>query len=217
MRVACHPAVDDELYPASDGKPMAETQVHLALLASLYGMLFHYFRPRGIYIAANMFLYYERVNPKARTAPDLMAIKGVDTSIKRRSFKTWEEKAKPCFILELTSKKTAKEDQNGKMELYRRLRVREYFLFDPLDEYLPQQLMGFRLSGDEYQPMALDGDGGLTSKELSLHFVPDGYDLLVSEVATGKQLLSLEDAEKRIAELEAELARVRGSSKGRKS
>lgn len=212
-------SVLDDPYPASDGKPMAETQIHVALLASLYELLDYWLKPRGIYLAGNMFLYYKKGAPKARKAPDLMAVKGVNVETKRRSFKTWEEKATPRWVLELTSKKTAQEDQVEKKELYRRLRVREYFLFDPLDEYLPQQLMGFRLIGGDYQPLETDAGGGLTSKELGLRFVPEGSDLLVFDVDTGRQLLNYGDLHeamnRRIAALEAEVARLKAPQKGK--
>lgn len=187
-------SVLDDFYPASDGKPMAETQVHVELMASRYEMLRLWLRPRGIYLAANMFLYYRKGDVKARKAPDIMAVKGVNVDVKRRSFKTWEEKAVPCWVLELTSKKTAKEDQGEKKELYRKLRVREYFLFDPLNDYLPEQLMGFRLVAGDYQAMELEDDGGLTSKELGLRFVPEGDQLAVFDAATGKRVLSLEES-----------------------
>ena len=40
VRVAMSPVIDDEdLYPSSDGKLMAETQVYLALQASRYRLL----------------------------------------------------------------------------------------------------------------------------------------------------------------------------------
>ncbi|MCI0685439.1 MAG: Uma2 family endonuclease [Gemmataceae bacterium] len=225
MRASTSDILDD-IYPDSDGKPMAETQVHVALLASLYGLLEYWLKPRGIYLAGNMFLYYKEGDPKARRTPDLMAVKGVNVEHKRRSFKTWVEKAVPCWVLELTSKKTAKEDRGPKKRLYRRLGVREYFMFDPLNDYLPRQLMGFRLSGGSYQRMEREEDGGLTSKEMGLRFVPDGNDLLVFEAKTGKQLLHYRElqgelerhrraTDKRIAELEAELARVKSAPRGK--
>ena len=221
MRIAPSPVLDD-IYPASDGKPMAETQVHVALMAARYLMLWHWLKPRGIYVAANMFLYYKEGDVKARRTPDIMAVKGVDVAIKRRSFKTWVEKAVPCWVLELTSKKTAKEDQGDKKELYRRLRVREYFLFDPLDDYLPQQLMGYRLVGSDYQPMKLDEDGGLTSKELGLRFVPEGDQLAVFDVESGKRVLDLEESQEQNEALREqnellrmEIARLKGEQKGK--
>jgi Uma2 family endonuclease len=223
MRIA-HGHVLDDIYPASDGKPMAETQVHVALMASRYLMLWHWLKPRGIYVAANMFLYYKEGDPKARKAPDLMAVKGVDVNIKRRSFKTWAEKAVPCWVLELTSKKTAKEDQVEKKELYRRLRVREYFLFDPLEDYLPQQLMGYRLVGGDYQPMKSDEDGGLTSRELGLRFVPEGDQLAVFDVETGERMLDLEESRERSEalrqqneHLRREIARLKAAPRGKQS
>ena len=59
----------------------------------------------------------------------------------------------PDVIFEITSKKTRREDLHAKRALYEELGVREYFLFDPLDEYLKPRLQGFRLSGGRLQPL----------------------------------------------------------------
>src|SRR5205085_5309466 len=92
----------------------------------------------------------------------------------RRSFMSWEEKATPCFILELTSEESFEEDTREKVRLYERLGAREYFLFDPLNECLKPPLMGFRLVGGRYVPVDPADDGSLTSDELGLRFVPEG-------------------------------------------
>src|SRR5437867_1758352 len=92
---------DEDLYPSSDGKPMAETGIHVVVLLKLFGLLRFHFRERldRHYFAANMYLYFREGKPNYRRAPDLMAIKGVDGRFERRSFKTWVENAVPCFIL----------------------------------------------------------------------------------------------------------------------
>src|SRR5262249_4944822 len=86
----------------------------------------------------------------------------------------WEEGKGPDAIIELTSESTADEDQKKKFITYRdTLRVREYFLFDPNDEYLQPRLQGFRLSGNDYvriEPV----DGRLPSEVLGLHLEADG-------------------------------------------
>ena len=60
----------------------------------------------------------------------------------RRTFKVWEECKCPDLVIEVTSRKTRTEDTEQKLELYRDvLKVREYFLFDPLEEYLEPSLV----------------------------------------------------------------------------
>ncbi len=182
-------------YPASDGQPMAETEIHLLAMIHLIGALRYFFhRQTDIYIIGNMFLYYRKGNPKARRAPDVMVVKGVDATIRRRSYKLWEEGVAPCFIVELTSKDTQREDTISKVSLYAALGVREYFLFDPLHEYLGEQLQGYRLVESEYIPIMPDEDGDLYSEELDLILsVKDSF-LRIVDPKTGKYVPGLEEA-----------------------
>jgi len=108
--------------------------------------------------------------------------------IERESFKTWEERASPCVILEITSKGTAEEDRENKYALYQRLGVREYFLFDPLREYLPRPLLGYRLIGGAYEPLPPADDGSLVSAELMLRLCPEDKSLGLYHFATGERL-----------------------------
>ena len=174
---------------------MAETGIHVFVLLRLLALLRFHFRDRmdSHYFAANMYLYYREGQPKKRRAPDLMVIKGVDGRFERRSFKTWVEKAVPCFILEATSKKTAREDQVEKKRVYEELGVREYFLFDPLHEYLPEQFLGYRLVGGHYERLPLGPGDCLISEELNMRFVPEGYNLLLFDMVTGQQLSAPEE------------------------
>jgi Uma2 family endonuclease len=178
-------------YPDGDGKPMAETGIHVLLMLNLIGSLRAFFHRRtDVYVIGNMFLYYEEGNPAARRSPDVMVVKGVDGTYQRRSFKTWVERAVPSVIFELTSQETADEDRGPKHELYERLGVREYFLFDPLHEYLEQPLIGYRLIGGRYEPLPPANDGGVLSAELGLRLVPDGENLALIDFRTGKRLVA---------------------------
>jgi Uma2 family endonuclease len=205
----------EDRYPSSDGKPMAETQVHVRLMVRLLAMLEYHFRAHeDVLVAGNIFLYYKEGDPKKRRSPDIMVIKGVKGRHARRSFMTWLERVVPSCIVELTSRKTAKEDMRIKKPLYRRLGVREYILFDPLEDYLPKQLMGYRLFKGKYQPIKTAPDGSLISKELGLRLVPEGENLALYDIKTGERLLSLEELHEKHAELQAEVGRLKALKNG---
>ncbi len=182
----------DVIYPDGDGKPMAETGIHVLVMVALIGTLREYFRHRSdVYTIGNIFLYYEEGQPKSRRSPDVMVVKGVDASYHRRSFKTWVERAVPSVVIEITSDETADEDMGPKRELYERLGVREYFLFDPLHDYLERPLMAYRLIGNQYEPLPPAEDGGVLSAELGLRLVPEGENLTLIDFRTGERLPSL--------------------------
>jgi Uma2 family endonuclease len=185
---------DDAVYPDSDGEPMAETGVHVLAMIALIGALRMYFtQRRDMYIIGNIFLYYEKGRPQSCKSPDVMVVKGVSSTPQRRSFKTWVEGTAPAVIFEITSKGTADEDVENKRELYERLGVNEYFLFDPLHEYLDQQVMGFRLADGKYEPLAPMDDGGVLSVELGMRLVPEGELLALFEARTGKRVPAPDD------------------------
>jgi Uma2 family endonuclease len=227
------PEVD---YPASDGQPMGETEFHVDALLLLYATLKEHFRRRPVYVAADMFLYYEAGNPRPVKAPDLMAFHSVSKH-RRRIFKTWEEKAVPCVIVELASDNSVAEDLGEKKGLYAQLGVREYFVFDPEHICLDPPLLGFRRRGRKFVPLPLEPDGCLACQELGLRLRAEEYVLRLVDGRTGKPLLSpleraLEDrqrlkqarqrteqaeqraeqAEQRADTLAAELERLRAES-----
>ncbi len=91
-----------------------------------------------------------------------------------------------------------------KFEIYRDiLRVSEYFLFDPTEDYLDPPLQGFRLAGTTYVPITPIA-GRLPSQVPGLHLERDGTNLRLFDPATGQRLLTRlegrEAAERRAAE-----------------
>ena len=138
------------IYPEGDGKPMAETPVHRDELIRLIQTLQDAFAGRAdVYVSGNMMLYYEEGNPRASASPDVFVVIGVPKLPERRVYKVWEEGAPPTVVMEITSRSTRREDLHKKWELYIRLGVREYILYDPLGEYLRPPLQGFRLVAGE--------------------------------------------------------------------
>ena len=63
----------------------------------------------------------------------------------------------PDFVLEVSSPSTVKRDIGSKREIYAAARVPEYWLFDPLGEYLQPRLQGFRLVNGQYAALAATG------------------------------------------------------------
>jgi Uma2 family endonuclease len=194
-------------YPESDGKPMAESDVHLDVIMHLVQALRdHYAADSQVYVAGNLLLYLERGTRKS-VVPDVFVVQGVPKH-RRGKYLLWEEGQAPCFVLEATSKTTKDEDQKDKKARYAQLGVEEYFLFDPEGEYLRPRFQGLRLRGGEYQPTPVSVDGSLTSRTLGVVFVPDGVSLRMRDVETGAPLLGYTDwkARAEAAEQRAEAA-----------
>jgi len=135
---------DDVFYPDTDGKPMAESDFQRNPLIYCVEALKERFRADpDIYVSGNLLIYYEKGNPFKSVAPDVFVIFGV-SGHDRSSYKIWEEGESPDVVIEIISESTWKKDQNN-VSLYRKLGVREYFMFDPLDRHLDPVLQGYRL------------------------------------------------------------------------
>jgi Uma2 family endonuclease len=193
-------------YPESDGKPMAETDVHRDWMFRIIELLKFFFAGQWVYVSGNLLVYYVEGDPKKSVAPDIFVVKNSDPR-RRRVFKIWEEGVGPVFVLEVTSKKTRRQDLAIKKETYARLNVAEYFLYDPLAEWLKPALQGYRLVDGNYILLEPGADGGLVSEQLGLTFRLEDGDLALFDTGTGKRLRSA--AEQRAQELEEELARLR--------
>ena len=211
------------VYPESDGKPMAETDVHIDALIYLREALKDHFRDMPqVYVAGNLLLYYEEGDPTACVAPDVFVVQGV-AKHERRTYKLWEEGVAPAAVFEITSRGSRLEDLGTKRALYAMLGVEEYFLYDPLGEYLEPALQGYRLQGGDYKRMCPDADRGLVSQVLGIDLRLEQGRLRVVDPATGDRLMTPAEAqearraeasarqaaEARAAQAEAELERVR--------
>jgi Uma2 family endonuclease len=185
-------AADEVDYPGSDGKPMAETDLHRDWMVINIQRLQRFFAGRRVYVSGNLLIYYEEGDPRKSVAPDTFVVKNCKPG-RRRIFKVWTERRRPNFVLETTSKKTRREDRGPKKETYAKLQVPEYFLYDPLGDWLKPPLQGFRLKGGEYEPIPPDAAGAIASRELGVRFVLEDGDLAMYDVASGERLLS--DAE----------------------
>lgn len=185
-------------YPESDGRPMGETEIHAQVLEDLrFALVRRYADVPDVYVWGNLFLYYREGDPKSCVCPDVFLIRGVGkrTDNRRRTYKLWEEGGRvPSLVIEVTSESTRDEDVEKKKR-YERLGVEEYFLFDPLGEYLRPRLQGLRLEGGRYQPLVQRVDGALESRTTGLVLKPEGKQLRLVDKETGETLLTAAEAD----------------------
>lgn len=205
------PVTQEIHYPETDGQPMGETAFHLLAIMYLLNALRYYYRAAtDMYVGSNMLMYYEKDDNSVFVVPDVFITKNTSTE-ERRVWKTWVDGV-PAVIFEMTSRSTRLQDIATKRGLYELLGVREYILFDPLDEYLEPQLQGFRLVGDEFQRIALEPNGDLFSAELGLFLRRDGKLLRavdpnsLTPLPTLQEAMELAEQELLRAETEAQRA-----------
>ena len=149
-----------------------------------------------------------------------------------RSYKLWQEPP-IAFVLEIISPKTGKRDIEVKPALYEAMGVPEYWVFDSERLLVAEGLRCWRLQEGSYRPVALElppeGVGmppatsrGAFSEQLGLYFCIEDHWLWPYDPETGR-VPTLRDRRKeqeamakrhdamanRVAELEAELARLK--------
>ncbi|HEY7426234.1 MAG TPA: Uma2 family endonuclease [Gemmataceae bacterium] len=193
-------------YPTSDGKPMAETDWHRDLMNALIQTLKVWYAAQSrVYVSGNLLLFYEPGNRRRHVSPDVFVVKGI-AKHDRPNYLLWEERKGPDVVIELTSSSTRREDMKDKYRLYQdTLRVKEYFLFDPLGDYLDPPLQGHRLRRGQYHPIRAVA-GRLPSRNLGLHLERNGRELRLFDPAASRWLPTPLE---RAAAAEAENERLR--------
>ena len=198
--------VDPVEYPTSDGRPVAETDLHyLRLAGAAYGIRRLLASRDDVYVGSNLLVYDEPGNPRRHLSPDIFVAFGVEAG-SRDLYKIWEEQP-PAFVLEITSKSTRREDKRTKRRRYAQWGVGEYFLYDPRGEWLSPALQGLALAGRRYRRMdevlLPNGERGLRSKALGIHLWLRDSELRLFDPASGRDLRTPEEEG---AEREAEAA-----------
>ncbi len=208
--MAAIPLQRDIHYPESDGEPMAETEIHLDVTIDLIqGLRRRYRDDANVYVVGDMFLYYVQGDPRSVVSPDVFLVHGVPKTPRRRIYKLWEEGKAPSLVIEVTSDSTRDEDVRKKKAIYESLGIEEYFLFDPLGDYLKPRLQGYRLAGGRYQRLPADPDGALRSLTTGLILQPEGPGLRLVDAETGEPVPWAVELEDRLRAAEAEIARLR--------
>ena len=231
------PAATSIVYPESDGMPLPDGEYQAPLYRRVVGRLeVHFGGAPGVRVNGDTFIYYVEGDPRRSVSPDCYVVFGLSDAALRslslegnNTYLLWEVGKPPDFVLEIGSHSTARADLGSKRELYAELGVGEYWRYDATGgEFYGEPLVGERLVDGEYSRVELwhESDGRIWSHSEALNldlWWADG-ELRFWDPAVGRWLLSHEEerdraeeertarltAESRVAELEAELRRLRG-------
>ncbi len=162
---------------------MGETTIHFEARASATEVLRRYYgnQEKKVFIASDLHTLYPG---EQAFYPDLLVVFDVDDH-HRRSWNVLREKKGLDFALEILSKATRRNDQVKKLNLFARLGIPEYFLFDP-DNYT---IRGYHLTQhahkkhQAYEDIKADTSKRVFSRMLGLHLTIEDYKLrfVVSE------------------------------------
>ncbi len=164
------PTQESQLYPDTDGKPMAASDEHRFALIRLLGRLEQRFREKPeVYVSGDILMYYVQGDPRKVISPDVLVTFGIGQK-RRQTYLVWSEGKPPDFVMEFSSKTTYQRDLREKLRLYASLGIPEYFLCDIEGLYLPVPLMGFTLVAGTYEPLLPGSEGEVYSSVLGLDF-----------------------------------------------
>lgn len=187
---------DDEGYPYSDSLPV-ESWKHERARAHLVDVVQARFAGRAdVFAASELGFYFERGNRKALVVPDAFVVFGVDAN-PDLSYKLWEHRRVPDFVMEVLSRRTWRKDVHDKPALYADLGVREYWLFDPYRTRRDDGavLEGRRLADGGWVPVEPCATGdGFVSGVLDLDILVAGGELRLRDRETGEIVPNLSES-----------------------
>jgi Uma2 family endonuclease len=178
-----------DVYPETDGKPIAENTLQFKWITVFKGGIGAQFRlDPNVFVAGDLFWYPVEGSPAIRVAPDTMVVFGRPKG-HRSSYLQWrEDNIAPQVVCEVTSPGNTYGEMAEKLRFYDRFGVQEYYLFDPEDQELsgwqrtgasleqiphmdgwvsPRLGIRFELSAGELQVFGSDGRRFLTYVELA--------------------------------------------------
>jgi len=196
---------DPDLWPESDGKPMAENATNRIQMTNLIFAFEQALAPRVRFcVGGNQMMYYDLTDRRKHVSPDVYVALDVAPGI-REKWQTWREGGLFLqVVFEITSESTVKTDLGSKRSLYARLGVQEYYVYDPASDLRPP-FQCFWRQGYRLLPVPVPNNS-IFSPALGLELRVVGSWLRVIDPATGLPYLTPE--EERQAHLAAEQARI---------
>jgi Putative restriction endonuclease len=196
-----------------DDPEMADYNPQHQLAIKLEDWLKFLYQPAGWFVTGNVFLRHENY---PRIAPDVFMCQVQLTEEEERNIKSWDmrepNRPAPALVFEVASGETFPKDLGEKVDRYRLMGVREYFVYDPT---LPApvwpekniRLRGWKFAdGITQAPSAHPSKGGwLWSEVLQLWLAPAADNLELRD--TKYNLKPTREAARQTAERQAELER----------
>ncbi len=124
--------VEESIYPASDGKPMADNSKQFRWITTIEGNLEILFAHEpDIFIAGGMLWYPVARNNKISQAPDVMVVFGRPKGDRGSYIQVEEGDIAPQVVFEILSPSNTKGELEKKFDFYETYGVEEYYVYDP--------------------------------------------------------------------------------------
>ena len=162
-----------DLPEETEEEKLTPAPLHVALCTGLQvGLDLRYAGRDDVLAVQELGLYYDSVAGArpGRAAPDLAVVFGASRR-GRTSYVFWRERKVPAFALEVLSPSTWRRDVGIKRDIYAKLGIRDYVIFDP-DDHIAPRLRGYTLRDGVYRPVPREvlpgGMVGVRSRALGL-------------------------------------------------
>lgn len=217
--------------PNDTEETLVGSSLHQAAIVALYTSLEQCGPDRGLpwFIGNQIKLIIPRQGRGSyQPSPDIL-VHPTLTSGSRESLHITAD-GPPVLVIEVASPSTAADrdvnltSPHGKPGVYASIGVREYLVFDPTGDILGEPVWARRIGPGGFVPWERDGFGRWFSSTLGIAFEPQGTLLRVFDqdgnaVRFTKELAELAaeqewritEQQRRLAELEAELRKLRGA------
>jgi Uma2 family endonuclease len=184
VRSTGEPAIDFSTFPATDGKPVADTEVNLEQMIELILELRQAEAPYDHHVGGNLLIYYNPKNGWDHCSPDVFVALDAGSAL-RESWKVWLEGKFPEVVVEIASPSTQQHDITSKVALYERLGAHEYYIYDPTGRLQPA-FRGYARQHGRLVPLPNPTGLSMISRVLGLEFRVDGQWLRVIDPLTGR-------------------------------
>ena len=195
----------DQLFPDSDGQPMADNTEQFRWIVMIKENLEILFaEDPQVFVAGDLLWYPIKSTLIAPVAPDVLVAFGRPKG-RRGSYKQWEEEGiAPQVVFEILSPGNTSKEMERKLEFYDTYGVEEYYLYDP-DNFI---LNGWQRQGEHLAK--LWEMNGWTSPRLGIRFQTEPAELVIYRPDGQRFLTSIELEERaRAAEQRARAAEAR--------
>ena len=121
-----------QIYPESDGKPMAENTLQFEWIALIKLNLEACFAQQPhVFIAADLFWYPVEGDGSIRVAPDVMVAIGRPKGHRGSYLQFFENNIPPQVIFEILSPGNTRAEMARKLKFYNTYGAQEYYIYDP--------------------------------------------------------------------------------------
>ncbi|MCY7377116.1 MAG: Uma2 family endonuclease [Pyrinomonadaceae bacterium] len=195
-------------YPESNKNSIAETVFHFEQIFYLIETLkAHFHHQNNVYVSGRIKFHDEQKKTRRVFSPDVMIVKSVGNHL-RQNYNVWQEKQFPQVIFEISSRRTWGEDLVKKWFLYQQFGVKEYYIFDPEYDCLPEPFIAHRLKRGELKQVSIKNNR-IFSEEIGLEIVDTGEGLRLFNPETKQFMRTLSESENEVARLQTELNKLK--------